>query len=119
MGLRPLTGAVRLARFAALLVGCASIPRPAAAGEPAAGPTYHRDVRPILQARCVNCHRKDQVGPFALETYEQAKKRSHDLADVAEDRSMPPWKADGKFGPALKHDPSLTDAQIEIGRAHV
>lgn len=89
----------------------------AVAGEPAAAPSYHKDVRPILQARCVNCHRKDQVGPFSLETYEQAKKRSHDLANVAEDRSMPPWKADGKFGPALKHDPSLTEAQIAVLRA--
>ena len=55
-------------------------------------PTYSRDVLPILQAKCQNCHRRHQVGPFALETYEQARKRAHDIASVTEERSMPPWK---------------------------
>ena len=34
-----------------------------------------------------------QVGPFPLETYEQARKRASDIAAVVEDRAMPPWKA--------------------------
>src|SRR5262245_23095485 len=41
-----------------------------------AGPTYTKDVAPILRAKCLNCHRRHQIGPFALETYQQAKKRS-------------------------------------------
>ncbi len=55
-------------------------------------PTYTKDVAAILQSKCQNCHRRHQVGPFALETYEQARKRSHDIAAVTEERSMPPWK---------------------------
>ncbi len=39
-------------------------------------PTFTKDVASILQAKCQNCHRRHQVGPFALETYEQARKRS-------------------------------------------
>ena len=38
-------------------------------------PTYTKDVAAILQSKCQNCHRRHQVGPFALETYEQARKR--------------------------------------------
>ena len=34
-----------------------------------------------------------QVGPFPLETFEQARKRADDIASVVEDRRMPPWKA--------------------------
>jgi hypothetical protein len=97
----------------------------AAAGEKPAGgapppppppptptPTFTKDVAPILQRRCQNCHRRHQIGPFSLETYEQARKRSTDIAAVAGDRSMPPWKPARGVGPKLKHDQSLTAAEI-------
>ena len=64
----------------------------ATAGTKVPAPTYTKDVAAILQAKCQNCHRRHQVGPFALETYEQARKRAHDIAAVTEERSMPPWK---------------------------
>src|SRR5690242_3558952 len=64
-----------------------------------APPTYTKDVLPILQRRCQNCHRRDQVGPFSLQTYEQARKRSADIAAVAGDKSMPPWKPLAGGGP--------------------
>ncbi len=64
-----------------------------------AAPTYTKDVAPILQSKCQNCHRRHQVGPFALETYEQARKRSRDIAAVTEERSMPPWKPTAGRGP--------------------
>jgi hypothetical protein len=77
-------------------------------------PTYTKDVASILQAKCQNCHRLHQVGPFALETYEQARKRAHDIAWVTEERSMPPWKPTPGVGPKLKHDQSLTRGEIAI-----
>jgi mono/diheme cytochrome c family protein len=89
-------------------VGC-PIPQPKAA---AAAPTYSKDVARILQQNCQECHRKGQVGPFALDTYEQARKRAEDLAAVAEDRSMPPWKAAPNVGPKFKHDRSLSAHDI-------
>jgi peroxiredoxin len=89
-------------------VGC-PIPEPRSA---AAAPTYSKDVASILQKNCQECHRKGQVGPFALETYEQARKRAPDLATVVEDRSMPPWKASRQVGPKFKHDRSLSDHDI-------
>ena len=84
------------------------------ASQKKAAPTYAKDVAPILQAKCQNCHRRHQVGPFAIETYEQARKRSHDIAAVTEERSMPPWKPTPGVGPKLKHDQSLTRAEIAI-----
>ena len=80
-------------------------------------PTYTKDVAAILQSKCQSCHRRHEVGPFPLETYEQARKRSQDIADVTEGRSMPPWKPTRGVGPKLKHDQSLTQEQIEILQA--
>jgi len=77
-------------------------------------PTYAGDVAVILQKNCQECHRPGQVGPFALETYEQARKRAADIAAVAEDRRMPPWKAAPQAVPKFKHDRSLSDADIAV-----
>jgi hypothetical protein len=77
-------------------------------------PTFTKDVAPILQAKCQNCHRRHHVGPFPLETYEQARKRSRDIVSVTEDRSMPPWKPTRGVGPKLKHDQSLTSAELAV-----
>jgi hypothetical protein len=85
--------------------------------KPTSPPTFTRDVAPILQQRCQNCHRRGHVGPFALETYEQAQKRAHDIAAVATDRVMPPWKPAPGVGPKLKHDQSLTAAEIAVLQA--
>jgi len=75
-------------------------------------PTFTRDVAPILQAKCQLCHRRRHVGPFALETYEQARKRASDIAYVTGERSMPPWKPAPGVGPSLKHDQSLSREEI-------
>ncbi len=89
-------------------VGCPVPVRP----KLAAGPVYTKDVLPILQKHCQDCHRKGQVGPFSLDTYEQARKRADDLASLASERRMPPWKAVPGFGPGYKHDKSLSNAEI-------
>jgi hypothetical protein len=75
-------------------------------------PTYCKDVVPILQKHCLECHRKGQVGPFRLETYEQARKRASDIASVIKDRVMPPWKPAPHFGVTLSGDKSLSDLEI-------
>ena len=53
--------------------------------------TFSRDIAPIIYGRCLNCHRKGQVAPFELATYEQVAKRADWIASVTEDRIMPPW----------------------------
>ncbi len=77
-------------------------------------PTFTKDVVPILQQKCQNCHRSHQVGPFALETFEQVRKRATDIALVATERQMPPWKPAPGVGPRLKHDQSLSPQEISV-----
>ncbi len=74
--------------------------------------TYTKDVAPILYTHCLACHRKGQVAPFGMETYEQVRKRASDISNVVEDRIMPPWKAARHFGVKLARDRSLSDAEI-------
>jgi Copper type II ascorbate-dependent monooxygenase, C-terminal domain len=66
---------------------------PAVAGRPSPSPTYHKDVVPILQKHCQDCHRPGQVAPFSLLTYAQARKRGPDLVTVTDSHKMPPWPA--------------------------
>jgi mono/diheme cytochrome c family protein len=97
---------VKVAHVAA--VGC-PIPTPATR---TTAPTYSKDVAPILQKNCQECHRPGQVGPFALETYEQARKRASDIATVAESRLMPPWKASPHVGVKFKDARTLSESDI-------
>ena len=71
--------------------GCA-IPFPRPAGKP--GPSYGRDVAPILWRHCVDCHRPGQSGPFPLLTYADAAVRAATIAQVTARRVMPPWLAE-------------------------
>jgi len=94
---------------------------PSRAGAPDSGPapptpTFNRDVAPIFQTRCQSCHRRGQVGPFPLETFEQAAKRGLDIAQVVEERRMPPWKPVSGFGPKLEHDRSLSTVEVDMVR---
>lgn len=75
-------------------VGC-RIVRPRDAVKVAAGPTYHKDVLPILQQHCQVCHRPGEAGPFSLMTYKQAATWADDIKQYTRDRTMPPWKPRG------------------------
>ena len=68
--------------------------RPAADGPV----TYPRDVVPVLQKRCLVCHREGEVAPFALTTYQQAAGWADMISEVLADGRMPPWHADPRFG---------------------
>src|SRR5690606_10424581 len=74
--------------------------------------TYTRDVAPILNRHCLECHRKGQIGPFALDTYDQTRKRADDLLYVVEERLMPPWTPEPGFGPAFAPDRSMGPVEV-------
>lgn len=59
--------------------------------EAAEGPTFARDVAPILHSRCAACHRTGGSAPFSLLDYPDARKRAGQIAEVTAHRFMPPW----------------------------
>ena len=56
-------------------------------------PNWHEDVAPLVYASCVGCHFDGGIGPFALETYEQAAPWASLMNDAVADGIMPPWGA--------------------------
>lgn len=60
--------------------------------------TYSKHIAPILQNRCVMCHRAGQAGPFSLTSYEDAASWSETMVEVVESNRMPPWFASPSFG---------------------
>jgi hypothetical protein len=78
--------------------------------------TYYKDVAPIVQNHCQNCHLPGGIGAFPLLTYDDAKANSAGIVYQTGARNMPPWGArtTSECTPRFKYkdDPSLTDAQI-------
>jgi mono/diheme cytochrome c family protein len=76
-----------------------------------AAPTFYRDVLPILEKHCQNCHRPGEMA-FPLMTYDQAAARSSAIRETVVTKKMPPWLADPKYG-HFANDPSLSPSEIK------
>ena len=76
-------------------------------------PTFARDVAPILQRACQNCHRAGAIAPMPLVTYQDVRPWARAIKQKVTAREMPPWYIDRHIGiQKFKDDPSLTDAEI-------
>src|SRR5437660_7035834 len=79
--------------------------------------TFAKDIAPILQRSCQNCHRPDGVAPMSLITYEDARPWARAMkmrtgigphAGV-----MPPWYVEKNIGiQQFQNDPSLSDDEV-------
>src|SRR5215218_5943881 len=75
--------------------------------------TFTKDVAPIFQKSCQNCHRPGQIAPMSLLTYEEARPWAKSIRNKVVNREMPPWHIDRNVGISkFKDDPSLTDAEV-------
>src|SRR3954464_12705403 len=88
---------------------------PAAFAADAARPvTFSKDVAPILQAKCQDCHQPNSIAPMPLITYEETRPWARSIRQRVAARQMPPWHIDQSVGvQKFKNDISLSDAQIE------
>lgn len=76
-------------------------------------PTFAKDVVPILQQHCQNCHRPGSIAPMSLLTYKDARPWARSIKQRVAQRTMPPWFVDRHVGiQKFKDDPSLSDAEI-------
>lgn len=80
--------------------------------------SFHKDIEPILQDRCQQCHRPGEVGPMALMTYEQARPWAKAIKSAVIQRKMPPWPINPHFG-KFSNGRSLTAEQIDLLAAWV
>jgi mono/diheme cytochrome c family protein len=79
--------------------------------------TFSKDIAPIFQRSCQNCHQPDGVAPMSLITYKDARpwaksiKAKTGLRDKA--GSMPPWYVEKNIGiQKFKDDNSLSDLEL-------
>ena len=104
---------------AALLVfGCnPSTPRTSAPPPPSVSPdagppppafTYHRDAKPILDAKCVACHSEGGIGPVDLTKLSEVQKWAPVIESLVTSGEMPPWHADAECN-TYTNNRSLSD----------
>src|SRR5438309_1049397 len=88
-----------------------------AAAEPQV--TFTKDVAPILQRSCQNCHRPDGVAPMSLASYEDVRPWARAIKQRTSvgPRAgvMPPWYVEKNIGiQQFQSDPSLSDDEIAL-----
>lgn len=71
--------------------------------------TFSKDIAPIFQAKCQNCHHAGAGAPMPLVTYEDARPWARSIRTRVQNREMPPWHLDKTVG----------IRKYKIGRAHV
>lgn len=75
--------------------------------------TYCNQVSRILNKRCVSCHREGEVAPFAMTNYGEVSGWADAIAEVVQQRRMPPWLADPKYG-HFANDRSMPEDEKQI-----
>ena len=107
-----------------LALGGLSLPAPAAAQEGVREVTFSRDIAPILQRSCQQCHNPTGGAPMSLVTYQEARRYAGRIAErtAIRDRmgAMPPWYVEKDIGiQHYKNDNSLSDQELAMIQAWV
>jgi mono/diheme cytochrome c family protein len=96
---------------------CAAAPLSSAM---AAGPvTFTKDVLPILQENCQDCHRPDganlggMVAPMAFMSYQETRPWAKSMAKAVSEKAMPPWDASPAMHGLFANERVLTQEQID------
>ena len=77
-------------------------------------PNFAKDVVPIFQEKCQDCHHSGSMAPMSLVTYAETRPWAKAIKERVLTRQMPPWHIDKTVGvQRFKNDISLTDGQIQ------
>lgn len=102
---------------AALTLATALIP--SAHADAPQRPTFTKDVLPILQENCQECHRpkpinmSGMVAPFSLMSYEEVRPWAKAIVKAVHTKYMPPWFATDEFDGVFRNERGLSDTDIE------
>ncbi|OLC75390.1 MAG: hypothetical protein AUH72_20450 [Acidobacteria bacterium 13_1_40CM_4_65_8] len=101
---------VRIAAFG-LVLGVAA---PGMAADTAKPVTFSKDVAPIFQAKCQECHQPNSIAPMSLITFQDVRPWARSIKERVGARQMPPWHIDRSVGvQKFKNDMSLSDEQVD------
>lgn len=76
-------------------------------------PTYYKEIAPIINENCVECHRSGGLGPFSLTNFEAVKSKIKTIIAVTKSGYMPPWQADPNFR-SFKNERFLDSTEIKL-----
>ena len=85
-------------------VGCLiSLPKQVNAKQATSKPagrevTFCNEVVRVLRNNCVECHRAGEIGPFALDEFDEVVGWAEMCLEVIDQGRMPPWHADPQHG---------------------
>ncbi len=74
--------------------------------------SYTDTVAPIIQEKCVTCHQKGGIAPFAMDSYEIVKAMAPMIRESVRAERMPPYFADPHIG-TFQNDQGMTAAQTK------
>jgi mono/diheme cytochrome c family protein len=75
--------------------------------------TFAEHIAPILYENCTSCHRPGDIGPFPLQTYEDARRWAKEIKFYTQNRQMPPWKPVPGWG-EFREAKRLSDEQLRL-----
>ncbi len=84
-----------------------------------APPTFNKDVLPILQSKCQNCHRPTglnmggMVAPMPLMSYQDVRPWVKSILKQVSSKQMPPWHASPEFHGIFINERALSDLQTQ------
>src|SRR5471030_3017762 len=100
----------RLLSIAALL----AVAAPGFAADATKPATFSKDVAPIFQAKCQECHQPNSIAPMSLITFQEARPWARSIKERVSQRQMPPGHIDRNVGvQKFKNDMSLSDDQVD------
>jgi len=91
---------------------------PAVAGQPVENPTFFKDVLPILQRECIDCHRplgasrSGMVAPMSFTSYREVRPWAKAIARAVQAKDMPPWFAAEQHHGQFRNERTLDDESI-------
>jgi mono/diheme cytochrome c family protein len=76
--------------------------------------TFAKDVAPILQKNCQQCHQPGAIGPMSLTTFQEVRPWVRAIKQKVTTGEMPPYRYDRDVGvQRLKNDLRLSEAEIQ------
>ena len=75
------------------------------------GVSYTRDIVPILERNCVQCHHDGAIGPWSMNSHAMVQGFSQMIREVVMTRRMPPGQIDQHVGKPIRDVAGLTVAE--------
>ena len=80
--------------------------------------TFTKDVLPILQQSCIECHREGgnniagMIAPMSLRTYAEVRPWSKAILKAVTSGDMPPWDATSEFNGVFSNERTITPEEV-------